>query len=370
MFVGNWFLKGISGGQKRRLSIGCELLTSPTLLFLDEPTSGLDAASAYFVMKGIRSLAEGGRTVISVIHQPSSEVFELFDKLCLLSSGKTGQRIRHVLLSGLIRLSVVYFGDAIRAIDMFQAAGLPCPDHRNPADHFLQCTNRDFDLIDNDVFDSVDSQIQALTDVYENSKYSQDLQEQCNLFSVEGERYRGPSKRSRYLERLGALTWRTFLDYIRNLGVFWMRVGMYVLISICVGTVYNDMDRTWIGIQSRAATLFFVTAFLTFMAIAAFPAYIEELQVRCNGRMAAFTIVMCAGLFKGGSEWLLSYLCLCYGINGCFIAIPISDFHFQQRLCILPGWIERQRRGLRLLCHKSLRRSAGEPLLYVQNMNR
>ena len=98
--VGNWFLKGISGGQKRRLSIGCELLTSPSLLFLDEPTSGLDAASAYFVMSGIRALAEKGRTVISVIHQPSSEVFELFDKLCLLSSGKTGlgMRIEGVLL--------------------------------------------------------------------------------------------------------------------------------------------------------------------------------------------------------------------------------------------------------------------------------
>ena len=97
MFVGNWFLKGISGGEKRRLSIGCELLTSPTLFFLDEPTSGLDAASAYYVMKGIRSLAEGGRTVISIIHQPSSEVFELFEKLCLLSNGKTGQRVCRAL---------------------------------------------------------------------------------------------------------------------------------------------------------------------------------------------------------------------------------------------------------------------------------
>eukprot|EP00210_Caulerpa_lentillifera_P009722 g9272.t1 len=64
VLIGSWFTKGISGGQKRRVSIGCELLISPSLLFLDEPTSGLDAASAYFVMKGIRSLAEGGRTII------------------------------------------------------------------------------------------------------------------------------------------------------------------------------------------------------------------------------------------------------------------------------------------------------------------
>ena len=175
---------------------------------------------------------------------------------------------------------VVYFGDAIRAIDMFEVAGLPCPQHRNPADHFLQCTNQDFDLIDNEVFESVDAQIQALTDVYENSKYKQDMQAQCSLYSVERERYRGPSKRSRYLQRLGTLTWRTLLDYVRNLGVFWMRVAMYVLICICVGTVFNNMGTTWIEVQSRASILFFVTGFLTFMAIASFPAYGEELQVR------------------------------------------------------------------------------------------
>ena len=90
--IGNWFLKGISGGQKRRLAIGCELVTHPTLLFLDEPTSGLDAASAYFVMANIRNLAEQGRTVVTVIHQPSSEVFDLFDKLCLLSRGQVLDR--------------------------------------------------------------------------------------------------------------------------------------------------------------------------------------------------------------------------------------------------------------------------------------
>lgn len=68
-FIGNWMLKGISGGQKRRLAIACELITQPTLLFLDEPTSGLDAASAFFVMDVIRKLALEGRTVLTVIHQ-------------------------------------------------------------------------------------------------------------------------------------------------------------------------------------------------------------------------------------------------------------------------------------------------------------
>lgn len=99
--IGGWGTKGISGGQKRRVSICIEILTRPKLLFLDEPTSGLDSAASYYVMSRIASLdhMDGiGRTIIASIHQPSSEVFQLFHNLCLLSSGRT-----------------VYFGPASQA---------------------------------------------------------------------------------------------------------------------------------------------------------------------------------------------------------------------------------------------------------------
>ncbi|KAL3580053.1 hypothetical protein D5086_017888 [Populus alba] len=128
--VGNWHLRGLSGGEKKRLSIALEILTRPRLLFLDEPTSGLDSASAFFVIQTLRNIARDGRTVISSIHQPSSEVFALFDDLFLLSSGET-----------------VYFGDAKMAVEFFAEAGFPCPRRRNPSDHFLRCINSDFDVI-------------------------------------------------------------------------------------------------------------------------------------------------------------------------------------------------------------------------------
>lgn len=99
--IGNWHLRGISGGEKKRLSIALEILTRPRLLFLDEPTSGLDSASAFFVVQTLRNVARDGRTVISSIHQPSSEVFALFDDLFLLSGGET-----------------VYFGEAKMAIEV------------------------------------------------------------------------------------------------------------------------------------------------------------------------------------------------------------------------------------------------------------
>lgn len=88
--IGNWHSRGISGGEKKRLSIALEILTRPTLLFLDEPTSGLDSASAFFVFQALRRMAQEARlTIVSSIHQPSSEVFELFHDLFLLSGGET-----------------------------------------------------------------------------------------------------------------------------------------------------------------------------------------------------------------------------------------------------------------------------------------
>jgi ABC-type multidrug transport system ATPase subunit len=90
--IGGWGVKGISGGQKRRVSICIEILKRPNLLFLDEPTSGLDSAASYYVMSRIAGLGQRdgiGRTIIASIHQPSSDVFQLFNNLCLLSSGRT-----------------------------------------------------------------------------------------------------------------------------------------------------------------------------------------------------------------------------------------------------------------------------------------
>ncbi|KAH7436825.1 hypothetical protein KP509_05G037400 [Ceratopteris richardii] len=127
--VGGWYIKGLSGGQKRRLSIAIETLKKRPLLFLDEPTSGLDSAAAFHVVKRLLTLARSGRTILVSIHQPSSEVFELFHYLCLLSSGKT-----------------VYFGERLQAQEFFDFGGFPCPAYRNPADHFLWVINSDFEI--------------------------------------------------------------------------------------------------------------------------------------------------------------------------------------------------------------------------------
>uniref|UniRef100_H3H6S7 ABC transporter domain-containing protein n=1 Tax=Phytophthora ramorum TaxID=164328 RepID=H3H6S7_PHYRM len=85
--IADQIIRGSSVEQMKRLTIGVELAAQPSVLFLDEPTSGLDARSAKLIMDGVRKVADTGRTVVCTIHQPSTEVFSVFDSLLLLKRG-------------------------------------------------------------------------------------------------------------------------------------------------------------------------------------------------------------------------------------------------------------------------------------------
>mmetsp|Transcript_27053 Transcript_27053/g.32800 ORF Transcript_27053/g.32800 Transcript_27053/m.32800 type:complete len:363 (+) Transcript_27053:559-1647(+) len=126
--VGDIFRKGLSGGQKRRLSIAVELISKPSVLLLDEPTSGLDSASAWGVLAHLKDLASSGHTILTTIHQPSSEIWSMFDDFFLLSTGRP-----------------LYFGPADAAIDYFGDIGYVCPRYSNPADFLISLVNTDFD---------------------------------------------------------------------------------------------------------------------------------------------------------------------------------------------------------------------------------
>ncbi|KAL5338439.1 transporter, ABC superfamily [Aspergillus crustosus] len=116
--------RGISGGEKRRVGIACELVTSPSILFLDEPTSGLDAFNAFNVVECLVTLAQTyNRTVIFTIHQPRSNIVALFDRLVLLARGKT-----------------VYSGPFSTCQQYFDDAGYACPPGFNIADYLVDLT--------------------------------------------------------------------------------------------------------------------------------------------------------------------------------------------------------------------------------------
>jgi len=102
--VGNQFIPGLSGGQKRRLSLAVLLVRRPALIFLDEPTSGLDAAAAFQIMNFVRELANDLKIiVIATIHQPAASVFNDFSGALVLSNGRVAYQVWHLELP-LLRL--------------------------------------------------------------------------------------------------------------------------------------------------------------------------------------------------------------------------------------------------------------------------
>ncbi|KAI8053515.1 hypothetical protein BDF22DRAFT_685095 [Syncephalis plumigaleata] len=122
--IGESGARGISGGEKRRVSIACELVTSPAILFLDEPTSGLDAYNAHNVIECLRTLARDyRRTIVFTIHQPRSDIYAMFDRLILLADGW-----------------LVYSGSAQGARNHFAQAGYSCPLGYNVADFLVDVT--------------------------------------------------------------------------------------------------------------------------------------------------------------------------------------------------------------------------------------
>jgi ABC-type multidrug transport system ATPase subunit len=126
--VGTPIRKGISGGQKRRLSVASQLIADPRILFLDEPTSGLDSAASFEVMNYIKRVAVQHRLiVVASIHQPSTATFALFDQLMLLSGGKT-----------------CYFGPRAGIQSYFDNISHPIPAYTNPAEFLLELVNVDF----------------------------------------------------------------------------------------------------------------------------------------------------------------------------------------------------------------------------------
>lgn len=278
--IGNFYLKGISGGQRRRLAIGCELIPEPAIMFLDEPTSGLDAASAYHVMNTVRRLAvEEKRTVLTVIHQPSSEVFELFDHLALLSGGR-----------------MVYFGKAVDALTMFENVGLPCPPMRSATDHFLHCINLDF-TVDAAHAKTIQENAARLFAEFD-SKLLPKLMEQVELTSSPAGQppFEASGNQANPFYQVYVLTERMLVNNWRNLAVFWLRLGMFLGLCICIGTIYFKLGKSWKDTYSRTALLFFTVAFLTFMSISGFPMFVEDMMIflreRLNGyySVSAFAI--------------------------------------------------------------------------------
>ena len=257
--VGDLFLKGLSGGQQRRLSVALEALTEPQILFLDEPTSGLDSESALKLMEFLKKYvrAASGRRVILTIHQPSAFIWQQIDHVILLSKGL-----------------LVYNGRRSAMEGFFAEVGAPTKPGWNNADHYISAVNDEF-------------QEQSITVEQWAEHYRQWLLRRKNKL---GGGVRTPSmvkaaaSEAIPSSRHGSpfvvieLTKRYFMNLAFNPGILAVRVAMYSALALVVGILFYDLGsrNDFESVQSRIALLFYCVAFFVFMSVAVLPFTVME----------------------------------------------------------------------------------------------
>ncbi|XP_069118278.1 ATP-binding cassette sub-family G member 5-like [Argopecten irradians] len=124
--IGGSIIRGISGGEKRRVTIGVQLLQDTKVLLLDEPTTGLDSCTAKALICRLRAIGESGTAVVVTVHQPGSGLFQLFHKVCLLSDGH-----------------LAFAGSPNDMLRFYSNAGFPCPQFSNPLDFYVDLVSVD-----------------------------------------------------------------------------------------------------------------------------------------------------------------------------------------------------------------------------------
>jgi len=248
--IGGPMARGVSGGERKRCSIGIELITDPRVLFLDEPTSGLDSFTSYHVMMCVRELSQKGRGVMCTIHQPRSNIFALFDKLLLLSKGHT-----------------IFYGPAVKAADFFASNGFPCPPQTNVADHFLDVTTVDTRTPELERVSR--ERNEALISMFAASSYAKIAAEDAEppkSEGVNGEKKRqvGTTFATSWLQQFLILYRRAFLNFTRNKRATVAVFAQTVVMALITGAVFFHLGHGQSSIQSRSGALFFITLNQTF----------------------------------------------------------------------------------------------------------
>uniref|UniRef100_I1NFU5 ABC transporter domain-containing protein n=1 Tax=Glycine max TaxID=3847 RepID=I1NFU5_SOYBN len=241
--VGDAKVRGISGGEKKRLSMACELLASPSVIFSDEPTTGLDAFQAEKVMETLQQLAQDGHTVICSIHQPRGSVYSKFDDIILLTEG-----------------SLVYAGPARdEPLAYFSKFGYQCPDHINPAEFLADLISIDYSSADS-VYTS-QKRIDGLVESFSQRQSAVIYATPITINDLSNSRKKISQ---RAVVKKKGVWWKQFLAS-RDAPTNKVRARMSIASAIIFGSVFWRMGNSQTSIQDRMGLLQ-VTAINTAMA--------------------------------------------------------------------------------------------------------
>eukprot|EP01042_Synura_sphagnicola_P010020 gene10020-12870_t len=201
VIIGNTRRKGISGGERKRVSVAIELLNRPKLIFLDEPTSGLDSTTALSVCEALKNLTVVGEcTVVTTIHQPQPKIFALFDNLMLMKQG-----------------NLIYQGSANKVDRYLEHLGFPCPEDMSIADHLLDV-------------------------ISPHNEFGEVINEDAHKHTVPVNLSLGMDKD--HFESAGARSWmaqfiilaqRNFKQYLRNTDIIFMNFAVTVVLAVFIG---------------------------------------------------------------------------------------------------------------------------------------
>ncbi|XP_039063962.1 ABC transporter G family member 20-like [Hibiscus syriacus] len=272
--IGDEAHRGVSGGERRRVSIGIDIIHDPILLFLDEPTSGLDSTSAYSVIKVLQGIARSGSIVIMSIHQPSSRILGLLDTMIFLSRGKT-----------------MYCGSPANLPNFLDDFGNPCPDYGNPCEFTL-------DFI-RELEESSDG-TQKLVEFNKSwqdsmnrvsNKPSLSLEDAIRKSISQGKLVTGASATGDDHHNLVSSVpsfanplWYEMLVLLRRLAlnmrrmpeVFGLRFGVITMTAIILGTMFWQVDNSPRGIQERIGCLAISVSTIIFTCSTEVPEFIKE----------------------------------------------------------------------------------------------
>jgi len=318
VIVGNLFFRGLSGGQRKRLGVAVELISSPPVIVLDEPTSGLDSASALSMMQTLRQLADLGHTIITTIHQPSSKIWMSLTKILLMTEGKCA-----------------YFGSSQHAVSYFADMGYQCPEHFNPADYFSAILSTDFN------YDEIKTQSPAefaaayetsglkrmelslhLDEVDESRKTKMNSKKSRNSARLPGRvvslllevgtkfdnlddkpeskftlLMKPSTKQSGFFSSMFTLLARFLKSLYREPGLLLARLVVYVGLGMVLGFTYLNIGYgfTTPKMMARSSVLLGMVGFFSFLSISAIPFILDNRAVMDRER-------------KNGSYTVAAYL--------------------------------------------------------------